>query len=441
MGSDALGNLIWQKKYGSPKFQYLDNILAPRGAIYKDANAFYHALTVRDSNNYQIGVLIKFNFNGDTLWQKVYREISPKDVILQGLTKSIDNGFLLTGASQELGGQVCLLIKTDINGNELWRKRINKITPNVQDGHAIVQDTASKKIIIAGYQYIGNSSSWDTYSNILIIDSLGTKTVQTTFNNSGGGGFDEVIQLRDKNFLACGSWYASSDPKYYGFIVKFGITGNLIWSKKLNVASTYNLTYFLYELKNGDIMALGRLDTMANHFQSAIIKLQLLKLDKNGNIKFKKYIGSSYDDVNSETPGSMNPTQDGGFIIASRFPFTNSPAPYSIIKIDSTGCDTTEQWCQSVALGISNFNALSGYNFEIYPNPANDILHLKIETPIEKSLALKIIDISGREIETLSIEPNNNVQLNTADYKTEVYFVSLIYEGKTVDVRKLLIVR
>ncbi|WP_317899299.1 hypothetical protein [Aurantibacillus circumpalustris] len=199
VGTDPQGNMLWRKDYGNANFEYLDNILAARGAVCTDNNAFYHAVCVREGSQY-VSALLKFNYSGDTLWQKIYREPS-WDLYVQGISKSVDGGFLMTGFFQNSVSSQCLLIKTDINGNELWRKKISKAVPNVMDGNSIVQDSSSKKIIIVGYQYIGNASSWSTYSNVLILDSLGNTILQTTFNNAGGGGgFLSLCSLETRIF-------------------------------------------------------------------------------------------------------------------------------------------------------------------------------------------------------------------------------------------------
>ncbi|MBL7932550.1 MAG: hypothetical protein JNL60_11645 [Bacteroidia bacterium] len=187
VGTDASGNMLWRKDYGRYSFEYLDNMLAPEGAVIYDQNYFYHTLGVRDSNNKYIGVIIKFDYNGDTLWQRIFRDPA-QDLMPQGICKSVDGGFIITGAFQNWTNNTrpCLLLKTDLNGNELWRKAINKAPPNVHDGHSPVQDSATKRIIVVGYQYIG--PNYDTHNSILILDSLGNKIMQTTSNNAGGGG-------------------------------------------------------------------------------------------------------------------------------------------------------------------------------------------------------------------------------------------------------------
>jgi hypothetical protein len=201
VGLNALGQPQWTKKYGNHKFEYLDNIFISKW-FYKQGNYLYHAGCVRDSNNLQLGVFIKFNFNGDTIWQKRFYEAG-YDVIPQQVVGSIDGGFLITGWFQNLTTRPVLIIKTDANGNELWRKKLNKAIPNTQDAKGIVQDTTTKKIVTIGYQYIGSSSAWGLYSNIIIADSLGNKLQQ--LNPIGyEGELRDIIQTKDKKFVAVG---------------------------------------------------------------------------------------------------------------------------------------------------------------------------------------------------------------------------------------------
>src|SRR5688572_1215847 len=84
-------------------------------------------------------------------------------------------------------------------------------------------------------------------------------------------------------------------------------------------------------------------------------KLLFLRLDKNGWIKEKKYFGNpdfldTLSNYTSERATSMHATQDGGFILTTTFPllsyfWSTKSHPYSIIKIDKDGCDTTASAC------------------------------------------------------------------------------------------------
>jgi hypothetical protein len=444
VGVDSQGNLLWQKNYGNSKFEYLDVISG--NTTIKEANCFYQTLCVKDSSNKYCSVLLKFAYNGDTLWQKKYYSTTNNvNLYFQGITKSVDGAFLITGISENfsISERRCLVMKTDLNGNEFWRKFITKNTPSVNIGSSIVQDTASKRIVIVGYQYIGTSTSWDTYSNVLILDSLGNKLTQTTFNNAGGGGFGNVIQLKDKNFITCGAYLevSGTTDKTKALIVKFDTNGAVIWNQKYDIISPYNDFARVSELPNGDIMVIGSLDTMQNYMNSPIVKLRLTKLDKNGNLKWRKYIGSAISNTTSEGVRSFNPTHDKGFIISSWFPYLNG-RPYSIIKIDSTGCDTLEQYCTNIELGLQEVGGKrQNASLSIWPNPATDAVEIKAESYFDKALVIKISDLSGRELEALELPPQKTLRVNTGRYAAGVYFVNALYDGKAIESRKLVIVR
>jgi hypothetical protein len=324
LGTDAQGNLLWRKNYGNKKFQYLDNLFFAK-VLFKDGNKLLYTSVVSDSNGISLSVLIKFNYAGDTLWQKrYYSNLSNINLYFQSATKTVDGGLLMAGIYEDfnvgVNQRTILLLKTDINGNELWRKQL--ISPNtsssVWSANRAIQDSASKKIIVVGHQTIGNT----TQSLIMATDSLGNKLWQTTFNNPQGSGFMDVIQTKDKNFITGGALNMNNNignlRRYKNLVVKFDINGSSLWSKTYDTLSAFAGITFINELPNEDLIIGGTLDTLSNYYNLLpTIKMRLYKTDKNGNLKWKKYIGSANTFTTSENCRSMNPTQDGGFIIGS----------------------------------------------------------------------------------------------------------------------------
>jgi DNA modification methylase len=447
LGSDPSGNQLWRKDYGNYKFEYLDNGVA-LAEVVKDNTGFYYALGVRDSNNKYIGVFLKFNYNGDTIWQKIYRDPDPlEDVAPQGLTKSVDGGFLITGFFQNSSSnsyRKCMLIKADINGNELWRKKIGKVVPNTQDGRSVVQDTATKKIFVVGYQYIGNASSWDSYSNILVLDSLGNKLLQTTFNNADGKAFSKIIQLKDKNFLTSGGYNANNNFGPYARLknmaVKFDINGSVIWSKTYDTLSPLSIMSSLYEASNGNIYMGGQLDTLINYDGVGVVKLRVYKIKPNGDLIWKRYIGSSHSNSTGEYMKSMSPTQDGGFIVASWRCFEQAPRPYGIVKIDSTACDTLDFYCKvAFEVNVNSIAAINDLSLDVFPNPANSVLNIHFTVSSDKNFEIKIRDVSGREVDKKALKQDQDLQIRTEEYKAGVYFIEILYNQKLIESKKLIV--
>ena len=384
MGLNSQGQVQWTKKYGSNKFQYLNNNLISR-SYYKQVNNMYYTGCVQDSTNKITGVLIKFNLNGDTLWQKIYRD-PIEDVIPQMVTGSIDGGFLITGFFQNWinHASLCLLIKTDAHGNELWRKKLAKVSPNVQDGKAIVQDTATKKIVIVGYQY---PTSVSTFDNLVILDSLGNPLYRSMFTDLGGV-LQDLIQTQDKNFIAVGWKYHSETlggtNLMSSFAVKFDVNNPAtpIWQiNGFDKKSIQNGFSCIRELPNEDLLLSGFIDTLRIHNILDNTLSRITKLDKNGNMTWNAYYNYKINDMSHENvqgSRSIELTSDGGWITANEFFNSPSPNPFFFVKYDSNGCDSTLAYCAEVASGIHTTKA-AGANVSIYPNPANSNLNIDLE--------------------------------------------------------------
>lgn len=451
VSADANGNFLWRKDYGNFKFEYLENIFVSRSLILSN-NGFYFYSAVRDSNNKYFSVLIKFAFNGDTLWQRKYYDPVDK-LYIQGVTKSVDNGFLMTGLF-EGAIETCLLIKTDSLGNELWRKKIAKgSAPNTQAGFRVVQDTLSKKIIVAGYQYNYDGTQpggFSSYANIILTDSLGVLLNKTVYSGSCGSGFYDLIQSNDKNYIAVGYKDQCNnlsgplgDRRNKSYLVKFGISQSNIFStiytKEFDTLSAINCFSTINELNNGDLILCGTLDTLRNYNILEKGMLRVIKLDHAAKIKWKRYLSRDNITENSKEAKSLNRTVNGGFIIANKLAYANNPKPYSITKIDSTGCDSTEIYCQT----LSNINAFSIYKnqtFHCYPNPSNGALIIEAITNTEStSYLIKIFDLFGQVVFYKEIDLKNKAELNLKTLVSGLYSLHIYKNNSQVSSTKIII--
>jgi len=68
--------------------------------------------------------LVRIDESGDTLWTRFYTV--PHPVVPRCLVQTSDQGYLMAGAAQvEDGTQRILLVRTDRDGEEVWRKNIH----------------------------------------------------------------------------------------------------------------------------------------------------------------------------------------------------------------------------------------------------------------------------------------------------------------------------
>jgi hypothetical protein len=454
LGMDSQGSPLWKKSYVGNGVLYFDNDYHMRGPVLQDSTGFYHALTAWDGINPRaFGVLLRFNYSGDTLWQKKYKSADTlEDVMLQGMCKGADGGLLFTGLFQYWGTpawQKGLILKTDIDGNELWRKKISKALPDVQDGKSIIQDSASKRIIYVGYQF-SSSASFGVGGSVVIADSIGNKINQFTYNNYNGEGLSEVIQLQDKSFLVCGQKNAnnnlSSNQRYYSFLAKFDLNGTVIWKKDYGELSIWTSIYVMQQMPNGNVLVAGYLDTMSNKNIGGVndippvVKIKLMEIDPaNGAVIKTRFIGNGAGLNTIEFPRSLRPTKDGGYVLAVNDADRMNPKPMSLIKIDANLCDTSDAYCKEQdEVGIVRIENKFG-SVKIFPNPASTAITIEATAPIS---AVTIYAATGNIVSTLAnTNHNNTLSVQVKELTPGLYYISIQTLNQNVITQKLTITR
>lgn len=437
IGLNEQGQVQWSKKYGNKKFEYLDNVIITKW-FYKQGGYIYHAGCVRDSTNKYLGVFIKINFNGDTIWQKRFYEVG-YDVVPQQVTASIDGGFLICGMVQNSSTTLVLLIKTDANGNELWRKKINKAVPNTHDAKAILQDTLTKKIVTVGYQYLGSSTQFAGYCNVMIYDSLGNVLSQVTYPSGVEGVLKDVIQTTDKKIIAIGNvknpLMIGSTETYRSYAVKFDLNmpNTIIWQKQFDIASPGNIFVGIKEFSNEQLLLTGVLDTNLQHNILQNTLHRILKLDKNGNEISKTYYNYQTNTATQNIQGmiSFEPTSDKGFIAGFKC-FNTSPNPFFVVKYDSLGCDSSSFYCQTVGLEELKYN---NQRINVYPNPIIETLNIQFNEDLNTAdCHIKIISILGQVMYIGKLESKIEIK----DLEKGIYFLQVLHNYKLIANKKII---
>jgi len=444
MGLDAQGQVQWVKKHHGGSIEYINNPFSRR-CFYKQGNYLYYAGAARDSsggNGRMYGVLIKYNLNGDTLWRKMYHGVdSLEDVVPQMVTTSIDGGFLMTGFFQHWGGsggRPCLLIKTDGNGNELWRQHINKTGHNVSDGKAIVQDSASKKIAIVGYQYIGTPNNFYHSDHILVTDSLGIKLFQGKYTTNGGIAND-LIQTSDKKLVMVGYQFypelIGGSPTLKSFAAKFNIDSPAtpIWKVNgFDKQGLHNGFTCAVGLKNGDVLVGGLIDTIYGTINGPLNAVtndlsRLTVINSNGQVKWNRYYDYKKNDSvipNNQGPRSINLCNNGDWV-ASIGEFNYGVNPFFFVKYDSTGCDSTLEYCEMLtSVGLNEKEPVNNL-IRLFPNPFKNEINIRINNghTISEFLGFRITNVLGKTLIEGNLNEHLNIKpINLSELPTGVYF-------------------
>jgi hypothetical protein len=82
----------------------------------------------------------------------------------------------------------------------------------------------------------------------------------------------------------------------------------------------------------------------------------------------------------------------------------------------------------------ANIQQIEKSEFEVYPNPASDFIHLNSEVPIQN---VQVFDATGRLIK----QSTNKSEIFVGDLEQGTYFIRPVSEISTFKTQKILILR
>ncbi|AXI24710.1 hypothetical protein CFE53_00390 [Methanofervidicoccus sp. A16] len=305
------------------------------------------------AGGYDIWIL-RLDENGNVKWQKTYGgsyrdwadavAIAPNgDIIVAGYTYSFGAG----------GGDFWIL-RLDENGNVKWKRTYGGSN---WDGADAVAIAPNGDIIVAGYTYSFGAGEGDFW--ILRLDENGNVKWQRTY----GGSDDDIARA-----IAIAS---NEDIIVAGYTNSFGTGGKDIWILRLdkngNVKwrKTYggnrgDEAYAITIASNEDIIVAG----YTNSFGTGGKDIWILRLDKNGNVKWEKTYGGSDDDEAYAVAIAPN----GDVVVAGRTgSFGAGGSDFWILRLDENGNVKWEKtyggsyWDEAYAITIApNGNCIVG---------------------------------------------------------------------------------
>ena len=227
--TDGNGNELWQNHYGANYDDYgmdiVENqdgsilMLGTKSGFYNDVQANY---IVHDADI----LLIKTDENGNELWRKTYG--GDGHDFGYAITLA-DDGFYLLGSTQSFGNGSfdMLLIKTDNEGNELWHKTFGG--EEYEYGIALTMNNEGDLYLFGTTKSFGQNESADYY--LVKTDSEGNKLWELT---AGGDDVDfgnAIIANDDNGCTVTGQSKSYGAGKFDILVVKVnknGLIENLI---------------------------------------------------------------------------------------------------------------------------------------------------------------------------------------------------------------------
>ncbi|UCH88869.1 MAG: Ig-like domain-containing protein [Thermoplasmata archaeon] len=222
-----------------------------------------------------------------------------------GILQTPDGGYIITGTTASFGanGYDVLLMKTDSEGNELWRKTYGGIGTDM--GRS-VQQTSDGGYIIGGYTYLfGNFDVW-----LIKTDSSGNEQWNQTFGTKYDDYGRSVLQTGDGGYIIAGyTWSYGMNATFRPnvWLIKTNSTGNESWNQTYG-GEDFDFGFYANQTSDGGFVITG----YTRSFGKGINDVWLIKTNSTGNESWNRTFGGSgynYGYCVKQTP-------DGGFVIA-----------------------------------------------------------------------------------------------------------------------------
>ncbi|MEN6389369.1 MAG: copper amine oxidase N-terminal domain-containing protein [Syntrophomonas sp.] len=293
------GNIEWKKAIGDTSCNIAKCIQCT------EDNGFILAGSVGGGDGLR-GAIIKFKSSGEQEWLKTFE---PCDE-LSYVSPTVDGGFILTGRQY---GKGIWVIKTDHSGTLEWGNLFRK-TPT-DWAHTIFQ-TQDTGFVLAGYTF-GKEINSGCYPLVLKLDNKG--------NISWTKIFTDDIKISSLQPTSDGGYLGAGQSSGDVIIMRLNENGSMMW-KKTYGGSKDDAANYAIETNDGGFIVAG--ETLSSPRLSSGY---LLKLDKNGNLTWKRTIGTQV----AQSFSSVEQTSDGGYIMVGDAQ-NYSPDIY-IVKTDSQG--------------------------------------------------------------------------------------------------------
>jgi hypothetical protein len=380
------------------------------------------------SSEIQKSYLVLYDAEGDTIWT---REYADEDITLYNISYSAlecSNGdYLLAGIkdqSIETDTVLGLVIRTDLNGDVVWKKQY-------ENEHQFVL-YSSYELPFGGFLLSGTTRFVDGNYNmtVLRIEDDGTKLWTHDYGDLGfRDNAPQMVKVTDSYFILCGGQgveaWGDEDP-LKSYFAKIDLDGNVIWEHSYGPLELYTTITVGKPTLDGGYVGAG--------LQGAASGLVLKVNNEGDSLWMRTY---KWNDVGNAFFRDIIPTADGGYIacgVAGPIDDLGLTQDGWVVKMDEFGC--VVPGCHLSILESSEIA-----DFMVYPNPASDVVNVYLQA---NSMRLKgelvLSDISGKVVmRTPTIGGDINLGIDVSEYESGMYLLQFISEDAVLKTERVMV--
>ncbi|MBI2968529.1 MAG: caspase family protein [Bacteroidetes bacterium] len=296
--ASAQPQVEWEYSFGKSGYDKVYSVVSNSMSEYLIAGSTWN----KPGENYD-GLLIKLDFNGNKIWEKVYGAAGTE--IITSVTALPAGGYLAAGytSSKGAGSDDFWIIKVSESGMMEWERVYGK---QFEDKARDIYLTKKGEILVTGQQMTQSSSTIGMW--VMKLDSAGEMIWEKCFNRHFRCYGESVREVNDM-YIITGyfePWSSKDDEKYSddkAIVLALDKNGDIVWEKifggeKEDRASSAVIT------GNNEIAVAGYTSSKGKGYKD----VWLMKLNSKGEMIWEQTWGDISDDEANciaETDGGL----------------------------------------------------------------------------------------------------------------------------------------
>jgi len=329
---DFQGNKIWQKVFGYGNTDILNSIATVPSGGYVAAG--YTDSKGAGSDDFWV---IKIDERGNLLWEKTYGdkfEDKAENIFVTKSGELIVSGSKMTVSSSTIEGWV---LKLTADGEKIWDKQFG--------GHfrsrAFAAAELNDKYIIAGSMEPLNEEKYkEDKGQVIALDQNGNKVWEKIFGGAEEDWFNDVLVTKQNEIMLAGLTRSKGKGSEDFWVMKLNEKGDMIWEQTFGDVSK-DVAQSIVLAEDGFVIC-GQTDSRETNSTD----ISIVKYDYSGKFLWSTAIGKEMN----ERPYQMLATADGGFVIASErcshYKYDSQPVKcgMSVVKLVGTPEKSIEKY-------------------------------------------------------------------------------------------------
>lgn len=436
---DMNSNIEWERTFGGSSYEGGNAIIPTSDGGYMVAGfTFSSDGDVSEFHGVVDYWILKINSNGDLLWEKTLGGSDGE--VAYDIMETSDGNFVVAGKTSSLDGDVLgfhipyyygddyWIVKLNPEGEILWSKCYGGYAYDIPGS---IMETKEGNYVIAGYtnsidgDITINHGSYDAW--VIKIQPDGDLIWQKTYGSGPEDYAFSIVEDENNDLVFAGHSRSNYTGFHGGFdywMVKLNKNGKIKWSRVFGGSRQDHGTEIAV-LQNGSYVMGGWShsldgDVIGSHKH---VDYWIVGVSVDGNLLWSDALGGK----SSDYMYCLAPTNDNGFIISGSSYSTNG-------DITDNYTNTGEAW--TVKMNYAGEELKQTQNtvataFTLYPNPITKVLNIAFEQSVTYPVIIQIRNITGQVIQE-EIIYSDVTSISTENLIPGIYFVEFQFGSKKI---------